>query len=247
MEITAYRLRRDVCWPLRPAALHRAWMDAFPMRWPYRCLPLTMANQAGWEVLCPVPFEAVWSGGDGPEALQLRFERDPEIWAHMIGSHFGGGVLTFTVPYLFRTPEPVGLFVRGACNHWVEGASPLDAWVETWASEAPFTMNWKVVAVGAPVRFHEGEPICLIQPFELGHLEEARPAVRDLEDDPELAARYEAWRRARFSFEATREAGDSQLSYRRGVDAQGRPLPAHRTRIDVPAFPPPATDRAGTS
>ena len=37
---------------LVPGRPNRAWMDAFSDRHPYRCLPLTMANTSGWELLC---------------------------------------------------------------------------------------------------------------------------------------------------------------------------------------------------
>src|SRR5438874_2568674 len=46
-----------------PGRPQRAWMDAFSGRHPYRCLPMTMANSTGWEVLCPVGFTAEWNGG----------------------------------------------------------------------------------------------------------------------------------------------------------------------------------------
>jgi hypothetical protein len=35
-------------------------------RHPYRCLPLTMANTTGWEILCPFGFTAEWNGGPQP-------------------------------------------------------------------------------------------------------------------------------------------------------------------------------------
>src|ERR1700730_4059402 len=36
---------------LVPARPERAWMEAFPARHAYRCLPLTIANSHGWEIL----------------------------------------------------------------------------------------------------------------------------------------------------------------------------------------------------
>ena len=39
--------------PMRlvPAGRERAWMNATPGCFAYRCLPMVMANQAGWFVL----------------------------------------------------------------------------------------------------------------------------------------------------------------------------------------------------
>ena len=48
---------------IRPAPATRAWMDATPEAFAYRCLPLNIANAHGWEILSPCGFEAVWDGG----------------------------------------------------------------------------------------------------------------------------------------------------------------------------------------
>ena len=37
--------------PLVPAPLRREWMDTSADRYAYRCLPLLIANQAGWLAL----------------------------------------------------------------------------------------------------------------------------------------------------------------------------------------------------
>jgi uncharacterized protein DUF6065 len=59
------------CFPLvsRPPRMvpgrpDRAWMDQFNDRHVYRCLPLTVANCTGWELLSPFGFTAEWNGGD---------------------------------------------------------------------------------------------------------------------------------------------------------------------------------------
>ncbi len=49
--------------PIRPAARERDWMDAADGGFPYRCLPLAMANQAGWVIGNPTAFTARWNGG----------------------------------------------------------------------------------------------------------------------------------------------------------------------------------------
>ena len=237
MELTAYKLRDDVAWPLRPAPRQRAWMDDFTLRWPYRCPPLVMANQAGWEVACPVALEAVWNGGPGLEDLEVTFsDGRSDFWQFQIGSRFGGGILTFSIPYLFRTPEPVGLLVRGPCNSWIDGAAPLDGWVETWGLEAPFTMSWKLTSAGRPVRFREGDPVCLIQPFDLGLMESVRPVLRDLRDEPELSLRFGRWREDRIAFGSTRGPSESQGTYARGEDVNGAPVPGHRQRVSLAPF-----------
>ena len=64
MELTAY-LHPGWAPLIRPAPATRAWMDATPESFAYRCLPLNIANAHGWEILCPCGFEAVWNGDVG--------------------------------------------------------------------------------------------------------------------------------------------------------------------------------------
>ena len=237
-RLIAYRLPAPEEWQLRAAPLQRDWMDAFKDRWPYRCLPLNIANQAGWEILCPVGFEVVWDGGSGLEALSIRFDERAEVHAPLIKSHFGGGVLTLCPPLLFRTEEPIGLFVRGPCNHWIDGAAALDAWVESWGLEASFTVNWRITRAGALVRFERGDPICLLQPFDMGLLEQVAPELSDLAADPVLAARHEQWRSRRSLFSALRDPRKSQHTYTRGSDEAGGAVSGHRTTLELRDFVP---------
>ena len=46
--LIAYEIHHDINTLLEPAPIARDWMDAAPQRHPYRCLPLVIANQAGW-------------------------------------------------------------------------------------------------------------------------------------------------------------------------------------------------------
>ena len=63
-----------ICHPLtaeaptiRPAGSRRDWMDATPESSAYRCLPLALANQHGWEVFTPTGLTASWNGGERVE------------------------------------------------------------------------------------------------------------------------------------------------------------------------------------
>jgi hypothetical protein len=50
---------------LVPAPVSRSWMDATVERYAYRCLPLLIANQAGWFVLNSHELRATWNGEEG--------------------------------------------------------------------------------------------------------------------------------------------------------------------------------------
>ena len=88
-----------------PASMSRPWMEATRDRYTerrvaMRCLPLLMANQSGWFLLNSHRFFVVWNGGDRPEDLKIVYLRGEPPYPAM--SHFGYGVLTFNIPYLFR-------------------------------------------------------------------------------------------------------------------------------------------------
>jgi hypothetical protein len=93
--------------PIVTAPRRRDWMEQTKRHRAYRCLPLLIANQAGWFVLCPTGLRARWDGR--PEADGVRVELDGGE-APRIKSHFGHGVLTFGLPYVFRTPPGVNLW-----------------------------------------------------------------------------------------------------------------------------------------
>ena len=67
MKLTAYVLDGHSI-DLRPAPADRPWMDATHERYAYRCLPLTIANAHGWEILCA-------EGLTGPGTFSLARNR----------------------------------------------------------------------------------------------------------------------------------------------------------------------------
>src|SRR5690606_13983887 len=123
-----------------PGSPERTWMSATQFRFAYRCLPLTIANCMGWELLCPVLIEAEWNGGVQIADIEIRTDGSRDNW--FAQSHFGHGVLTFLVPYVFRTETGVGLWARGSRNLPKDGISPLEGIVETDWLNFTFTMNW---------------------------------------------------------------------------------------------------------
>jgi hypothetical protein len=170
--LKAYALGSADDWCIEPASAKREWMDATFKKIAYRCLPLIAANQAGWVVRCPATFTAVWSGKPDNHGVRITYDADS---AHLSGtaiSHFGSGVLTFVLPWLFRTSPGFGLLLRGLTNEPKDNAVPLDAVIETDWSPYTFTMNWRILRGDVPVRFAKGDAVCMIQPFALDLLEQ---------------------------------------------------------------------------
>src|SRR5438477_13173595 len=110
-----------ICYPtsgrppkIIPAPMERGWMEATSGAFAYRCLPLNIANAHGWFVLNEAPIVAQWNGEASLDAIRIDAiptkemptkEMLSEATPLLASSHFGHGVLTFTVSGLFRT-EP---------------------------------------------------------------------------------------------------------------------------------------------
>ena len=210
----------------------RAWMDLGARR----CLPLVMANQAGWLLLNRSTFTATWSGGADGAAIEL----DGQPFG--VVSHFGGGILTFSLPYLLRTDPGWNVLFRGPANHVKDGIQPLEGLVETDWNPATATMNWRFTRPGA-VLFEADEPFCQIVPQRRGQLESFVPTVQPLANDPELARQYQAWTdsRARFLVESQQPGTDEfkegwQRHYMRGRTIGGRHAGDHQTKLALRGF-----------
>jgi len=196
LTMTAYRVTGKPC-DVVPAPVRRAWMDETDARYANRCLPMLMANQAGWWVPNPRSFTARWDGGKTP--LSLRIEYDGGRAPYPASSHFGYGIVTFHIPLLVRTPPGWNLLVRGPANLPKDGAAPLEGLVETDWAVATFTMNWKLTRPGLEVEFAQGEPVCMLVPQRRGDLESFRPAFAPIERMPDRAG-YRAWQASRSGF-----------------------------------------------
>src|SRR5262245_21841832 len=60
LRLSAYCINRALPLSLVPASRERAWMEATDRRFANRCLPLLIANQAGWFIICHQTLRAVW-------------------------------------------------------------------------------------------------------------------------------------------------------------------------------------------
>lgn len=243
---------RLICYPtsgappkLVPAPVERDWMDRTIAGFAYRCLPLNIANAHGWLILNGAPFVAEWDGGLGLEAVTVQ----PAIHDTAVGadSHFGSGVLTFSIGALFRTEPGWDLVVTGPLNQPKDAIQPLTGIVETDWSPFSFTMNWKFTRKFNPVAFERDEPFCMIFPIQRGTIEQVEPEFRPLEADPEVHAAYTSWAESRRAFnEGLKVKGSKaeeekwQKDYFRGSDRYAAAPTDHRTRLRVKPFSPDA-------
>ena len=236
-ELIAYP-KGDTKVEIVPAAKSREWLHPSDVQARF-CTPLRMANQYGWFVLNPASFIAIWNGGNSPEDTELRFlDGSPPFAAE---SHFGSGVVTIGIPYLFRTAPGIGLLLRGPSNFWVDGAAPLEGLVETsWAVMNP-GMNWKITRVNEPVYFPAGQPYCMIVPVSLDLVERLRPRFDSLNEDSELALQVALWdsRERSALWRIYRGEGllpHSHGEYATGCLPSGEPSEDHRFAFKVRSF-----------
>jgi hypothetical protein len=145
-------------WRLRPSPPRRHWMDEQTRA--YQCLPLVIANQWGWQILCPTDVRVTWDGT--PDLPGLRVEVAPQ-YTPAIKSQFGSGIVTFSPPWLFRTPPGWDLYLKGPSNRWKPNCVPLEGVIETWWLNYTFTLNWKLLEPGT-VDFLQGESLGQLVP-----------------------------------------------------------------------------------
>lgn len=240
-RLIAFELASAADMPIEPAPTDRDWMDRSRDRFAYRCLPLVIANQAGWIVRCPLAFSARWNGGPEPSDLKVRLPRGCQ--STQVLSHFGEGVLTFGLPYLFQTPRGINLWVKGPANWLKDGIQPLEGIIETDWNESTFTMNWKMTRRNHTVHFEEGDPICMIVPVPRGLAESLDPAYQPLSANPKLAQALDHWRAARTTQieKFTRnEASEGKISWHRdyllGRKADGKSFAKHQTKLQLRPF-----------
>lgn len=188
---------------VRPASRERAWFDEFPDHFPYRCLPLVIANQAGLVLSMNFAFSVVWDGT--PAQSGIKVTSNDRRAATYITGHFGYGVLTFSLPYLFRTPENVALMAMGPANLPKIGVVAMEGIVETNWSPYTFTMNWKMLEPGRAVLWDAGEPFCQLVPIDLNLIKNIQVEHKPLAADPELQARHNTWAESRRKFNDERK------------------------------------------
>jgi hypothetical protein len=253
--------------PIETAPVERDWMDRSPQRFAYRCLPLAIANRAGWIIRNPTTFVAVWNGGLQKQDTQINFNPAEDTFESYqtyttitlstppkpaqplrppdarISSHFGSGVITFSIPYLFRTPRGINLWVKGASNYVKDGAQALEGIVETDWLSATFTVNWKLTRPRMPVTFTQGEPICMVVPIPRGLAEGLDPIRAPMATDPRTLAEYKEWEKSRSQFIVDLDQRDAaaqkrgwQKHYFKGETMSGESAQDHQTRVDLREF-----------
>jgi hypothetical protein len=248
MKIIAYTVSNDP-YKIIPANPKRSWMDSANAKNPYRCLPLSMANGFGWEILSPSKFIVEWNGGALPTDVRIIKVEGTQFPDPL----FGEGTLAWHTGYLFKTDYPYGIYVTGAPNLPKHNIIPLTGIVETHWLPFTFTVNWKFTQPGS-TQVEIGEPICQIFPIDMSTFDYTVPEIRSLEEDPQLSNDYWNWHleRSKFINDKSQQLipGNSwQKSYFQGsyppdnkrkcpfhMTDSGQLQSTHKTKAGVPEF-----------
>jgi len=242
LELVAYELHQGHGVELVPASASRNWMSSTAGRFANRCLPLLMANQAGWLILNTATVRARWHGGSEPGSVEFELDGGAS-WFHPT-SHFGHGILTWNLPFLFRTPPGFNLLVRGPANNPKHGVTCLEGIVETDWAPATFTLNWRFTRRRVWVTFRKKEPLCFLVPQRRGELDRFVPRIVPIDAaPPDLRASYRAWAKDRHQFNQDLQRTGSraaqaewQKDYFRGRSPDGSTAPQHQTRMHLRPF-----------
>ena len=251
MRLDCYKIH-EYAPEIVPGVQRRAWMDAFVDRHPYRCLPLTMANSSGWEILCPVGLTIEWDGGLMEENIRITGDEPWPPVKNVADSHFRRGIVTFHTGHLFRTEPGWAVWAMGPPNEPKDGIYPLMGLVETDWLPFPFTMNWQMTRPGK-VRFEKGEPFCFVTLVQDKKLEEIQPTLRLLASNEALHKEFTAWSESRGDFNKKLGAKEPetvkagwQRHYMRGQNmATGAKEETHVTKRKLKAPKPPLPGLGG--
>lgn len=136
----------------------------------YRCLPLSIGNMQGFVFSSPFSFDVMWNGKVGLNAISINIHNDADFdmsqMHHVsLGSIFGHGIFTFTLPVILKTPPGVNLMTISPPNYPINNISPMTGVVETDNLRFTFTLNFKINTPNTLIKIQKNYPIMGILPI----------------------------------------------------------------------------------
>lgn len=212
-------------------------MDATYNKHAYKCLPLTEANVAGWEMVLQQDVVVQWDGGQSvPRVISgenATFQVDGQSYEKAIVMPSIVGIMSFTTGWTFRTPENIWTWISGSPNYFVDGAVPLTATIPSdwWPDE--FNMNWKITKIGEPVTFPSGMPFMFFQFYDTTLMPSVEMDIQNYWDMPELMNARASYGEAKMS-KLRDEPWTWMGGIRTGLDEKGNRIgPRHEGHIKL--------------
>jgi len=167
---------------IKQSRLKRDWMDDTYNKHAYQCLPMTVANVSGWELILQQDVVVEWDGTNSPpKVLEGATLNDRAI---VIPSIIG--IMSFTTGWTFGTEDGYSTFISGSPNYFVDGAVPLSATIPSFWWPDEFNMNWKITKINEPVVFAKGMPFMHFTMIKNDLLESVEFKIENLWDKPDL-------------------------------------------------------------
>jgi hypothetical protein len=220
---------------IEPSTLKRKWMDDTNDEYAYRCLPLNIANQHGWAIYPNSNIVASWSGDTSINKESVKVYENSQGLAV---SHFGHGILTFSLPFLVKLDPGYSLYITGAPNHHIKGIQPCTGIFEADWAPYSFTMNWRFTHANQPVVFTPNDPICFFFPVPRNIVNETETKFSTLnEQDDDYKKQYKQFLDARDNFNVEDYPDGWQKHYFQGLYPDGTKCPFdHKTKLKPTSF-----------
>jgi hypothetical protein len=233
-HIIAYELASDHGFTIRPLRSNRSGLpDEIS-----RCLPVTIGNQYGWAIHSSKEVRVSWNGNPGQKDIRVN-ETDHAFFG--ASSHFGYGIVTWVLPFLFRTSPDYNLLVRGPSNSPKDSIFALEGIVETDWLSTTFTMNWLVTQADREIIFHPDDIVCVVVPIRKNELSAFETIILPIESNAQLTQEFLAWSKSRSDFNDALKSGtipkDSwQKDYIRGLRSDSSNNFVPQTRLNLREF-----------
>ena len=220
--------------PIEQAPVDRQWMDDTDSGYAYRCLPMTYANRHGWCVRLATDVEVIWDGSISAQGTQIICGGN-QNGLRMADNGTGNGVVTFHLNSIPRTSPDWSLWIMGAPNLVIPGASALSGIIETdWAFGSP-TSNWKITEPNKVVTFKKGDPVIFFIPIHRTALETFQLRNFVMQENEDINRHYVDHARWRQKTEAEGKGVFGKM-YLKGIRADGtKPETSefHKTRLHL--------------
>lgn len=180
LNIEIYKLSNRTL-PIVQSKKQRQWMNDNVHA--YRCVPLSIANTFGWDILLPKDLDVSWDGRTELNSVQIFNHKD------LYESHFGSGTFTIQVPYTWKTDEDHQILVMPYPNPDQYDIVSLTAIIETDRLMYPWFVTCKITRPGRYM-LKAGTPIARVIPVKIGDIIDCNI---NLTSEPEEFKKYREW------------------------------------------------------
>ena len=180
LDIEIYKVSNE-SFPIVSSKKQRDWMNQNVHA--YRCVPLSIANTFGWDILLPKDLDVEWNGGTEKKDVIIHKNN------HVYESHFSSGTFTIQVGYTWKTSEDYQIMIMPYPNPDQYDIISLTAIVETDRLMYPWFLTCKVTKLGR-YKLKAGTPIARVIPIKISDVVDCSI---NLASEPKEYKEYREW------------------------------------------------------